>query len=279
MKIIDSHQHFWQYDPQIYDWIDDSMNILKQNYLPADLESIYKKNEVDGCVVVQARTDLKEIDFLLDIASKNYFVKGVVGWLDFLDNQFEKQLEQYTEYSNLKGLRHVVQAEPLGFLDRKDFQAGLKLLQKYNLVYDILIFPPQLEESIRLVKNLPNQIFVLDHIAKPYIKKQDIGAWEKDIKRLAQLENVYCKISGMVTEADWENWQLEDFRPYLDVVTAGFGANRLLYGSDWPVCLLAAEYHQVMDIVKNYFSNFTSAEKENIFGKNAFRVYGLDPHQ
>lgn len=276
MKIIDSHQHFWSYDPQLYDWIDDSMNVLKRDFLPIDLESIYRQNNVDGGIVVQARTDFEEIDFLLRVSDDHHFIKGVVGWLDFQHENFEEKVEFYSQQSKLKGLRHVVQAEPIGFLDKKEFRFGLSLLEKYNLVYDVLIFPPQLEESVRLVRDFPNQIFVLDHIAKPYIKSGKIKQWEKDIRILAQYDNVYCKISGMVTEADWNHWKINDLRPYLDVITSSFGTHRLLFGSDWPVCLLAAQYQEVLEIPSRFFANFTLNERRDIFGHNASKVYRLD---
>ncbi|MCY4217407.1 MAG: amidohydrolase family protein [Flavobacteriaceae bacterium] len=276
MKIIDSHQHFWAYDPQLYDWIDDSMEVLKRDFLPNDLKLIYQENNVDGCIAVQARTDFEEIDFLLHISHNHQFVKGVVGWLDFQHENFEEKLEFYVQQPQLKGLRHVVQAEPIGFLDKKKFRNRLSWLEQYNLVYDILIFPPQLEESIRLVKDFPNQIFVLDHIAKPYIKSGEIKQWEKDMRTLAQHDNIFCKVSGMVTEADWKQWSYKDLRPYLDVVTSSFGSHRLLYGSDWPVCLLAAKYQEVIETPMKYFAKFTLNERCDIFGKNASKVYQLD---
>ncbi len=276
MKIIDSHQHFWVYDPHLYDWIDDSMEVLKRDFLPHDLKLIFKQNNVDGCIAVQARTDSQEIDFLLQISNEHQFVKGVVGWLDFQHKNFEEKLEFYSSQTNLKGLRHVVQAEPIGFLDDKKFRSGLALLEEHAMVYDILIFPPQLEESIRLVRDFPNQIFVLDHIAKPYIKSGEIKKWEKDIKTLAQYDNVYCKLSGLVTEANWNHWTINDLRPYLDVIIRNFGTHRLLYGSDWPVCLLAATYHEVLEIPRKFLAKFTLNEKSAIFGLNASKIYHLD---
>ncbi len=276
MKIIDSHQHFWVYDPHLYDWIDDSMEVLKRDFLPHDLKLIFKQKNVDGCIAVQARTDSQEIDFLLQISNEHQFVKGVVGWLDFQHKNFEEKLEFYSSQTNLKGLRHVVQAEPIGFLDDKKFRSGLALLEEHAMVYDILIFPPQLEESIRLVRDFPNQIFVLDHIAKPYIKSGEIKKWEKDIKTLAQYDNVYCKLSGLVTEANWNHWTINDLRPYLDVIIRNFGTHRLLYGSDWPVCLLAATYHEVLEIPRKFLAKFTLNEKSAIFGLNASKIYHLD---
>lgn len=275
MKYIDSHQHFWIYESIKYEWIGDSMKVLQRDYDPIELKRIYDDHNVESCVAVQARGIIEETDFLLNLAKQNQFIKGVVGWFDLRDDWVEESLETYSDSPLLKGVRHIVQSEPVGFLDRDDFRMGISLLEKYNLVYDILIFPAHLPESIRLVKDYPNQIFVVDHMAKPNIQGKEIDQWRRDIKQLASFDNVYCKVSGLVTEAKWNNWTPEDFSPYLETAVEAFGVNRLMFGSDWPVCLLAASYSQVLSLVENYFLAFSENERSALFRYNAENVYSL----
>ena len=276
MKIIDSHQHFWHYNPKKHTWIDESMSILQQDFEPKDLFPVYKKNKIDGCIAVQADTTIEETSFLLSIAEEHDFVWGVVGWVDFCDSNIEKTLEQFSDKNSLKGYRHIVQDEPNGFLDRSDFRAGIKKLASYHYSYDVLIYPHQLEEAIRFVKAFPNQHFILDHLAKPYIKNKKIDLWQEHITQLAAFDNLSCKVSGMVTEANWDNWKFTDLVPYLDVITNTFGTNRLLFGSDWPVCLLGGSYEEILQIVTTYCEPFSQDEKEAIFYKNAQAIYQID---
>ena len=272
---IDSHQHFWKFDPVRDSWIDDSMLKIQRDFLPNDLLPLLNENKFQGCVAVQAHQSEEQTNFLVDLASKNDFIKGVVGWVDLLDKNIAERLHHFSAYKKLKGFRHVVQGEADDFMLRNDFRNGIAALKPFDYTYDILIFHRQLPAAIDLVNRFPNQTFVIDHIAKPDIKSGDIASWEKNIKEIAKAENVYCKISGMVTEADWKNWTREDFKPYLDIVTENFGVNRLMYGSDWPVCLVATSYEKMIGIVQDYYSSFTVSEQELIMGGNASRFYRL----
>ncbi|MFI5158237.1 MAG: amidohydrolase family protein [Sphingobacteriales bacterium] len=254
MLRIDSHQHFWKYDPVRYDWIDDSMSVIQENFLPEDLDPILKANDFDGCITVQSHQSEEENKFQLANADQHSFIKGVVGWVDLQSPEIENRLDYYQQFKKLKGFRHVLQGEAQrDFMLRPDFLKGIGLLKKYDYTYDILILPDQLKYTAEFVAQFPDQRFVIDHIAKPNIKQQELKDWEKGMKTIAAFENVYCKVSGMVTEADWQNWQSADFNNYLEVVTDSFGTGRLMYGSDWPVCKVAADYEQVVNIVKNYF--------------------------
>lgn len=273
--IIDSHQHFWKYDPIRDAWIDDSMQVIRRDFLPQELESILKANDVAGCVAVQADQSETETEFLLDCANKNPFIKGVVGWVDLKTKDVEARLAHYSEDAKLKGVRHIVQAEANDFMLGKDFQNGISKLQQFNLTYDILIFPPQINAAIALVNKFPNQKFVIDHMAKPYIKSGEIKEWESKITELSQAPNVFCKVSGMVTEADLKYWKVSDFTPYLDVIFNTFGTDRILYGSDWPVCLLAAQYEEQLNIIQNYTKDFSTQEQLKVFGNNAVDFYNL----
>ncbi len=252
------------------------MEKIRKNFLPADLEPVLKANGVDGCVAVQADQSNQETEFLLQLAESNDFIKGVVGWIDLRADNLYDRLEVCSQFEKLKGFRHVVQGEPDGFLEQPDFIKGVRQLTAFNFTYDILVYPTQLEASYTFAKQLPNVRFVLDHIAKPYIKKGEIEGWAKDIKKLAELPNVSCKVSGMVTEADWYNWKNEDFTPYLDIVFEAFGTNRILFGSDWPVCLVAAEYGAMKDILSSYLAKLSKEEQKKIWGENAVKFYSLD---
>jgi len=276
MLRIDSHQHFWKYDPVRYDWIDDSMSVIQKDFLPKDLEPILKANGFDGCITVQSHQSEQENEFQLANADSHSFIKGVVGWVDLQSPKTEERLDYYQQFEKLKGFRHILQGEPQrDFMLRPAFLNGISLLKKYGYTYDILILPDQLKYTAEFVAQFPDQRFVIDHIAKPNIKQQELKEWEKGIKAIAAFENVYCKVSGMVTEADWENWQPADFNNYLEVVTNSFGTSRLMYGSDWPVCKVAADYGQVVDIVKDYFSAFSQTEQKAFFGGNAIEFYNI----
>ncbi len=275
--MIDSHQHFWQYNPQDHAWIDDQMHTLKQDFMPPDLKKEMDRVGLEGCVAVQADQTEAETDFLLDLYDRYEYIKGVVGWLDIRADNFEEKLDQYAEKKGLKGLRHIVQDEPDDqFLLRPDFLRGIKTLGGYDLAYDILIFSRHLPVAVKFAMEFPEQKFVLDHIAKPEIAEQEIEEWERGIRELAQHPNMYCKVSGMVTEADWDYWQPDDFKPYLDIVFDAFGTDRLMFGSDWPVCTLAASYREVWEIIEDYIQEFTDEKKVNIMGINAKQFYSLD---
>lgn len=277
MLQIDSHQHFWKYDPVEHDWIDDSMQLIRRDFLPAELEPVLKANGFDGCITVQSSQSEQENEFQLSNAEAHDFIKGVVGWVDMRAENVEERLAYYQQFKKLKGFRHVLQGEPQrDFMLRPDFLKGIGLLKKYGFTYDILIFPDQLTYAAGLVSRFPDQSFVIDHIAKPGIKQKQLGDWEKGIKAISAFENVFCKVSGMVTEADWANWKAVDFDPYLDVVVNNFGTKRLMYGSDWPVCKVAADYGDVVGLVKAYFSAFSKTEQQDFFGLNALQFYNIN---
>ncbi|MCX8491216.1 MAG: amidohydrolase family protein [Cyclobacteriaceae bacterium] len=273
---IDSHQHFWNYDPAKDSWITDEMDVLKNNFTPRDLKPILNSNKIDGCVLVQVDQSEKENDSLLKLAEENDFIKGVVGWIDFQVESIQQRLAHYASFKKLKGFRHIVQGEPDDrFLLRTEFMRGISALQPYNFTYDILIYPRHLPVAIEFVKRFPSQKFVIDHLAKPEIKNGNIQAWKKDIQQIASFKNVYCKISGMVTEADWQKWNYTDMVPYLDVLFEYFGVDRLMYGSDWPVCLLAGSYEKQLTITTTYINSLSSPDQNKIMGENAVKFYSL----
>lgn len=272
---IDSHQHFWSYDPEQYPWIKPEWRI-KRSFLPADLRPLLDSAGLDGCVAVQARQSLEESRWLLQLADQNPMIKGVVGWVDLRSEEVARQLEPFASHSKFVGVRHVVQDEPDdNFMLRPEFLRGVRRLKEFDLTYDILIFPKQLPAAIALVRQFPEQPFVLDHIAKPLIRDGVLEPWREQMRELAQHPNVLCKISGLVTEAKWDGWKPADFRPYLDVVLEAFGTKRILYGSDWPVCLLAGEYAQVFDLARHYVAMLSESEQAAFFGENAAGFYGL----
>ena len=273
---IDTHQHFWKYSKEQYPWIGEGMEVLATDRLPADLEPLLEANGINGTVAVQARQVVEETEALLAMADEYDFIRGVVGWVDLRSPDVEAQLERFKDKKKLVGVRHVVQDEPDDkFVLREDFLRGIAKLKAYDLVYDILIFPHQLPASIELVQRFPEQVFILNHIAKPYIKDKKMSPWDSDIKKLASFENVSCKISGMVTEADWYNWTAEDFKPYMEVILEAFGAERLTIGSDWPVCTLAGQYGSVISIAADFIAQLSNNEQLAIWQDNPERIYGL----
>ncbi|MEO9805017.1 MAG: amidohydrolase family protein [Reichenbachiella sp.] len=272
---IDAHQHFWKYNPVRDAWIDESMQCIRRDFLPADLESLLKENGMDGCVSVQADQSEEETEFLLELARTSAFIKAVIGWVNLRADDAKDRLSHFARNEKFKGVRHILQAEPSEFMSNSEFRYGISCLEPLGLTYDILVYPEQLPSAIQLVRRFPNQAFVIDHLAKPNIKKQEIKTWEGDIRLLAEMPNVHCKISGMVTEADWLGWKPEDFKPYLDVVFDAFGTGRLMFGSDWPVCLLAAQYEEVLGNTNEYLEALTSQEKNKVMGGNALTFYNL----
>jgi len=272
---IDSHQHFWQFDPIRDAWIDDTMSVIQRDFFPEDLQPLLTGNNIDGCVAVQADQSEVETEFLLDLAVNNNCIKGVVGWVDLIKENIEERLAHYAKRSLFKGVRHIAQGEADDFLLRADVQAGIGLLAKYDLTYDILVFARQLPAAIELVKAFPQQKFVLDHLAKPKITKGVDKEWQKNITILGKYPNVFCKLSGMVTETD--NFKLgeSDFSPFLDAIIAAFGMDRVMYGSDWPVCLLAADYRSQLSILQKYTADFSESDKLKIMGGNAISFYDL----
>jgi L-fuconolactonase len=276
MKIIDTHNHYWNYNPAEFDWIDDEMAVIRKSFTPVELKQTLIGTDVSGVVSVQARQCLEETDWLLTMAAENEFMKGIVGWVPLASHDIPEILEKYQNNPWLKGVRHVVQGEPdPEFILRKDFNEGIKLLKDFNLVYDILILEHQLANTIKFVDMHSNQQFVLDHIAKPRIRENVLQPWADLIKELARRENVSCKISGMVTEADYKNWTYEQLAPYFDVVFEAFGPGRLMFGSDWPVCLVASEYKNWLELAGSAINGFTENEKELFYYNNAVKLYNL----
>ncbi len=273
---IDSHQHFWIYDPAQYDWISGDMDIMKQDHLPDRLRPELSSIGFDGSVAVQARQSPEETRWLLELADQYEFIKAVVGWVDLRSPDVEETLLTLSAYPKMAGGRHVLHDEKDdGFMLGKDFLRGISCLNKFGVTYDILVFPRHLPNALQLVSLFPEQVFILDHIAKPAIRNKEIREWKKDIEKFSTHGNVYCKLSGMVTEASWHSWKPEDIAPYLDVVFASFGTGRLMIGSDWPVCRLAGTYRQVMEVVLRYIDLLPEAEQDKILGGNAVKAYHL----
>lgn len=272
---IDAHQHFWRYQPIRDAWITDEMSVLKKDFLPEQLQNDLAENGVSGTVAVQADQSEDETLFLLDLAMRHGFILGVVGWVDLRGPRLRERLRFFSRFPKLRGFRHVVQAEADDFLLRQDFQRGIGELRPFGFTYDILIYARQLPAAAELVACFPEQRFVIDHIAKPDIRGRELLSWERGIRRVAAHANVHCKLSGMITEADWSNWSAADLKPYLDVTMDAFGADRLMFGSDWPVCLLAGSYRRGKEVVAEYMAAFPDATQQKIFGENATHFYGL----
>jgi L-fuconolactonase len=273
---IDSHQHFWNYNPEEYPWIKPEWPI-RRTYLPDALEAELKSCQIDGCVAVQARQTVKESEWLLELADRSPFIKGVVGWVDLRAPDAAAQLGRLAAHPKFVGVRHVLQDEANDnhMLDLQ-FQKGISQLGQFDLKYDLLIFPRQLPAAIRLASAFPEQPFVLDHIAKPPIKEGTLEPWRGHLQELATLPNVSCKVSGLITEADWERWNPAQFKPYLDVVFEAFGPNRVMFGSDWPVALLAGTYRQVFELAREYVTALGAGVESRFFGDNAVKFYQLD---
>jgi len=273
---IDSHQHFWEFDAVRDAWITDEMSVLRRNFLPPDLSPELAAGAMDACVAVQADSSEEETEFLLALAARYPFIAGVVGWVDLRSPGAARRLEHYSQFEKFRGVRHIVQAEPDDqFLLRQDFCRGIAALGQFGFTYDILIYPRQLPAAVRFAERFPDQPIVVDHLAKPLIRAGEIADWERRMRALAAHPRVFCKLSGMVTEADWRGWKPADFAPYLDVVYDAFGPERLMFGSDWPVCLLAASYRQVRELAASYVRAHGPAAEAAIFGGNAVRFYGL----
>lgn len=274
---IDAHQHYWIYNAAEYEWIDDSMAALRRNFLPEDLAPELERAGFHGSVTVQTRQTLEETRWLLELAERSRNILGVVGWVDLFSRECRSQLEAFSKHSKLVGIRHIVQSEPdERFLLRPDFLRGIGMLEEFDLAYDILIYTRHLPVAAEFLERFPRQRFVLDHLAKPPIKNHEIGDWAEGIRLIAKFPNVFCKISGLVTEADWQRWTPEDIHPYLDVAFESFGATRLMIGSDWPVCLVASPYGRVMDVVMKYLQKRTDEEREAVLGGNAQRFWRLE---
>jgi L-fuconolactonase len=276
MPRIDSHQHFWNYDPVAHNWINDDMEIIRQDFLPGDLKPILQEYGFNGCVAVQADQTETENHFLLEQAMNNDFIKGVVGWVDFKAANVKDRLAYYKKFDKLKGFRHILQGEAdRAYMLNADFKNGIAKLKQFGYTYDILIYTDQLGFANEFAAAFPDQPFVIDHLAKPDVKNGNIDQWAKDMKTIAQNQNVSCKVSGMVTEADWKEWKYEDFEPYMDVVFEAFGTDRVMYGSDWPVCRVAATYGEMLSIPETYVAKLSETERSKFWGDNAAKFYKL----
>lgn len=272
---LDSHQHFWKFNPAEYGWMKPDW-LIRRDFLPSDLQPLLDQHGLDGSIAVQARQTLEESRWLLALANESPVIKGVVGWVDLRSDRVEEQLAEFAPHPRFVGVRHVVQDEPDDrFVLWPDFIRGISKLKQIDLTYDLLLFPQQLPAAIELVRRFPEQPFVLDHIAKPRIREGTLSPWREHIRELAQAPNVCCKVSGLVTEADWANWKPADFQPYLDIVFESFGEERLMFGSDWPVCLLAGSYERVLKLVEEYVQPLSAEGRAKFFGENAARFYGI----
>jgi L-fuconolactonase len=272
---IDAHQHFWRYDPLEYEWIDDRMSALRRDFQPGDLRHELAAAGFDGCVSVQARQTLTETRDLLALAHDHPFVGGVVGWVDLQAPDVADQLTAFSTDPKFCGVRHIVQSEPPGFLARPAFRRGIAALGRFDLPYDVLIYERQFAEAIAFVRAFPDQRFVLDHLGKPDVEHGRLADWTQQIRTMAGCPHVCCKLSGLVTEADWRTWTAAQLTPYLEIAASAFGCDRLLVGSDWPVCRLAASYRQVMDLVRDVVSTWSASEQDAVLGGSALRFYNL----
>lgn len=276
LPIVDAHHHFWHYRAEEYPWISDAMASLRRNFLPADLEREFAAGGVSGAVTVQARQSLVETEWLLSLAEAHPFLQGVVGWVPLTDANAEGHLQRFAAHPKFKGVRHLLQDEPDGrYLLRADFLAGIALLHRHKLVYDILVFERHLPQTIEFVDRFQDQIFVLDHIAKPRIREGFLSPWRENIRELSRRPNVYCKLSGMATEADLQNWTSDSLRPYFNVVLEAFTPSRLMFGSDWPVLLAVCDYGRWLETVKAWIAPLSSTERRRILAGTAREAYRL----
>ena len=274
--VIEAHHHFWRYNPREYGWISDSMAVLRRDFLPDDLEGAIRAAGVDGVVSVEARQSLVETDWLLEMADRHDFIRGVVGWVPLISEHLTSDLERLRGRKKLKGVRHVLQDEPDdNYMLRDDFNRGIRQLKDFGLCYDVLIFERHLPQTIQFVDRHPEQVFVLDHIAKPRIRDRVMSPWRENLRELARRPNVSCKLSGVVTEADHQNWTVQQLRPYMETALDAFGPRRLMFGSDWPVCLLACGYQHWYQIVREFVSELSPDDQSWLFGRTATDAYDL----
>ena len=273
--MIDTHVHFWNYDPVRDSWINEDMSTIRKDFSPKNLLRVYNELHITGCIAVQASQSEAENHFLLTLAEQSEIIKGIVGWVDLLSPQLDERLAYWSNFKTIKGWRHILQAENAEFILNKKFIAGVKQLKKYDYTYDLLCYHNQLEAIIQMVDQLPDQPFILDHCGKPDVKSQDLKAWTEHIKILAQNPNVLCKVSGLLTEADWKNWTEKELFNCFDVIFEQFGPERVMYGSDWPVMLISRPYQDWFNLVSKYTERFTAAERKLIFTENATAFYGV----
>ena len=274
--MIDSHQHFWQVGRFDYPWMTSDLGVLYRDYLPAELEPILKSNDIEKTVLVQASTSVAESRWLLNLADENSFIAGVVGWVDLMSPEIDAQLEELTAHPRFKGVRHLVESEPNDdWLIQPAVLSGLRRLSNYGLSYDLLVYTRHLKHVPQIAESCPDLALVIDHLAKPPIAKNEIHEWSRAFKPLAAYPNISCKLSGLVTEANWTSWQTDDLRPFVEVAVESFGVDRLMFGSDYPVCLLASTYDRVLNSFQEILKSLSDADREKIFSTNAARFYRL----
>lgn len=272
---IDAHQHFWKYHPDVQTFIDETMGAIARDFLPEHLKVELDQAGIDGCVAVQAPQTLEETRWLLELSDENPFIRAVVGWVDLRAPDLDALLDELTEHPRLRGIRHIVQAEPDDFLEDAVFRRGVARLPHHGLAYDMLVYERQLPAARTFMATLPDVTFVLDHVGKPNLREPDLDGFLAKLRPVADLPNVACKLSGLVTEAPWDAWTPELLRPFIEGTVELFGTDRLLFGSDWPVCLLAGSYTEVHGVVDAFFRDFSETERANLFGQNAIRAYGI----
>ena len=272
---IDSHQHFWNYHPDRQEWIGPEMGRLKRDFLPEDLYPVLQASQIDGCIAVQAEEHLRETAFLLNLCDAHPWILGVVGWVEVAQDNLDEQLDSWSQTSKLLGFREILQSKEPEYLLRKEFVRGIQKLGSRGYTYDILTYPQQLPAALSLVDKCPNQRFVIDHLSKPDIKNGDWKAWKKSLQPFGERDLVHAKVSGLVTEADWKKWNTHELYPYLEIALEIFGPKRLLFGSDWPVCLVAGEYDQVLEVIESFTNQLSTDEKEAILGGTAQEFYSI----
>jgi L-fuconolactonase len=272
---IDSHQHFWKFNPVQHAWINEEMSVIRKDFLPRDLKPVLDQNNINGCIAVQVDHSTDDTDFLLELAGQNHFIKGVVGWVDLKSAQLENELKSYKNNSTLKGFRHILQGQPKEEMLDPAFIKGVNTIGRLGFTYDLLIYHNQFADALNFLSQTHDCRIVIDHLGKPPIRSGEIAQWSKDVAAASSFKNVYCKLSGMVTEADWVRWKNDDLFPYIDSIFQSFGSKRIMYGSDWPVCLVAANYRQQLDVVTNYISRLSEEEQLDVMGRNAVRFYNL----
>lgn len=273
--IIDSHVHFWKFDPVRDSWITDEMNAIQKDFLPEDFSFYLNKNRVNGCIAVQASQSDEETAFLVNLAKENPFIKGVVGWIDLGFNHIEELLENYQSEKLIKGFRHVAEGENSGFLLKENVLNGISKLHQFDYTFDILLRQNQLSDAVKLSEKLYEQPFILDHCGKPDLRTNNLKDWKHNITELAQNPNVYCKISGLLTQGNWKLIDEKSIFEVLDFVFAKFGIQRLVFGSDWPVMLLGGSYALWIELISKYLSQFTETEQQLFFSGNAVEFYKL----
>lgn len=274
--IIDAHMHFWTYEPDQYAWIDDSMRSLQKDFWPENIAATLQDNGVDGVIAVQACQTEADTEFLNQLAEKNDFIRGVVGWVDLRSNNLQERLDYFSKFRKVKGFRHVVQGEPPGFLLRDEFVRGIETLLDNNFTYDILVYHHQLDDVIGFLEILPGKKFIIDHCAKPDIAGGELDKWSDKIWAVAEHQLVHCKVSGLLTEAKWNDWDKETIYLYLDLIFEAFGPDRIMFGSDWPVMSLSGSYSQWKNMVQEFVKENCPESEADIFGNNAIKFYNLE---